>query len=182
MGVARRRIKPLEFDAASTEARERKQKMPNATANARTERQPQPQPQPPATGNNFELMDAPKPDEGWREVAAPEIIKWEKPGERLAGVLIQIAKVNIDNRPVIQYTLALGERRFKFLGSFDLTQKITQGMIGCQMRTQYLGQDRSITGGPNNTPMKVFSVQVKGSVDNTKVTEQHPITDEDIPF
>jgi hypothetical protein len=121
-------------------------------------------------------------DEGWKESNAPELIKWEKPGENVAGVLIAITAITLSGKRVPQYQLVLGEKQFKFLGTFDLTQKLTRAHIGCQVRVKYLGTDDNIKGGPSNTPMKVFSVQFKGSVSTEPNAHGVVVTDEDIPF
>ena len=78
-----------------------------------------------------------------------------------------------------QFLLTLGEKKFKFLGTFDICQKLTRAHIGCQVRVKYLGEDENIKGGPNNQPMKVFSVLIKGT---PTPPNSGPITDEDIPF
>jgi hypothetical protein len=123
-------------------------------------------------------LDKPLPPEsGWTEAKAPELHKWDKPGETLAGILLRIEDTKIDGKPVPQYVLQLGDRIFKCLATYDLRQKLTSAHRGCQVRIKYLGEDATITGGPNNQPMKIFSVQYKG-----QVLERPTITDEDIPF
>jgi hypothetical protein len=121
------------------------------------------------------------PDEGWKESTAPELIKWEKSGEQVAGVLLAITSIVLSGKKVPQYLLALGDKQFKFLGTFDLTQKLTRAHLGCQVRVKYLGTDDNIKGGPQNQPMKVFSVQFKGTPSQENIHGQ-AITDEDIPF
>jgi hypothetical protein len=120
------------------------------------------------------------PDQGWSEINAPELVKWEKPGETIAGVLMAVTTVVLSNKKVPQFLLALGEKHLKFLGTFDLCQKLNSRYIGCQVRVKYLGEDENIRGGPNNQPMKVFSVQIKGTP--SREVQGGPITDEDIPF
>lgn len=131
----------------------------------------------PITEKSFE------PQEGWKDSLAPELIKWEKPGENVAGVLMALTSIVLSGKKVPQYLVALGEKQFKFLGTYDLTQKLNRSHIGCQIRVKYLGTDENIKGGPQNTPMKVFSVQFKGTPTPT-VANIHgqEITDEDIPF
>lgn len=121
------------------------------------------------------------PEQGWKEIPAPELVKWEKPGETIAGILLAIAPVKIEGKPVLQYTLQIGEKTLKCLATFDLRQKITPAHRGCQMRIKYLGEDENIRGGPNNSPMKVFSVQFRGTANAENIHGQN-ITDEDIPF
>ena len=126
------------------------------------------------------LRKPPEVEQGWTEIHAPDLIKWEKPGETVAGVLQSIATVVVGGKRVPQFLLALGEKQFKFLGTFDITQKLTRAHIGCQVRITYLGEDENIRGGPNNQPMKVFSIQIRGTP--TPPIPGGPITDEDIPF
>jgi hypothetical protein len=132
------------------------------------------------TQSTPKLLPTLEPETGWTEQLAPELVKFEKPGETISGILTQIAAVKIEGRNVRQYTLTLGEKKFRFLGSFDLLQKLGPEHRGCQVRVKYLGQDSNIRGGPNNTPMKVFSVQIKGTP--TPAEHGGPITDEDVPF
>lgn len=122
-------------------------------------------------------------EQGWKEIPAPELIKWEKAGEMIAGILVAIAPVQIEGKPVLQYTLAIGEKTLKCLATYDLRQKITRAHVGCQLRIKYLGEDENIRGGPNNSPMKVFSVQFRGTATHTEPNAHGVnITDEDIPF
>lgn len=130
------------------------------------------------------LEKALPPDSGWTEVHAPDLVKWDKPGETIAGVLMAVATVTLSGKKVPQFLLALGEKQLKFLGTYDICQKLTRSHVGCQIRIKYLGEDENIRGGPNNQPMKVFSVQIKGTPTPPRSGEMQggPITDEDIPF
>lgn len=126
-------------------------------------------------------LDKPlSPEQGWTEVTAPELVKWEKPGIMFAGVLTSVVVVDVKGKRVPEYTLTLGTQRFRFLGTYDIVQKLTPAHKGCQVRIKYLGEDETVTGGPNNQPMKRFSILTKGS----PTTNDHgvAITDEDIPF
>jgi hypothetical protein len=123
------------------------------------------------------------PEDGWKEIPAPELIKWDKPGETIAGVLLTVGTVQIEGKAVQQYTFAFGEKTFKCLATYDLRQKITAAHRGCQIRIKYLGEDANIRGGPNNSPMKVFSVQFRGTVSAPQANAHGVVvTDEDIPF
>jgi hypothetical protein len=126
------------------------------------------------------LQKAPEVEQGWAEIHAPDLVKWDKPGEMIAGVLQSITAVVVGGKRVPQYLLALGEKQFKLLGTYDICQKLTRAHVGCQVRIKYLGEDENIRGGPNNQPMKVFSIQIKGTP--TREIPGGPITDEDIPF
>ena len=120
------------------------------------------------------------PETGWITLTAPELVKFSKPGETLTGVLLTVERVMIAGKQIQQYTIQNGEKRYKVLASYDLLQQLTAQHRGCQVRIKYLGEHESVRGGAQNTPMKCFSVQVKG----TPSPEPHggPITDEDIPF
>ena len=125
----------------------------------------------------------PKLEDGWKESQSPELIKWEKKGENVCGVLARIDSVQVNGKRVPQFLLTLGDRQFKFLGTFDLMQKINRSHIGCQLRITYLGDDENIRGGPSNTPMKIFSVQYKGTPTPPEANAHGVVvTDEDVPF
>jgi len=127
-------------------------------------------------------LEKPLPkDEGWADVNAPELHKWDKPGEMLAGILVSASHVEIEGKKVLQYVLQLGEKSFKCLATYDLRQKLTAAHRGLAVRIKYLGEDQNIRGGPNNQAMKIFSVQVKGTPKSPE-RDSGPITDDDIPF
>lgn len=119
-------------------------------------------------------------DEGWKELHGPELIKWDKPGEQIAGVLTRIESIPINGKRVPEYTLQFGDTRLKFLGTFDIVQQLGPEYRGCAVRIKYLGEDESVRGGPNNSPMKRFSIQVKGTP--TQNVHGVDVTDEDVPF
>lgn len=127
-------------------------------------------------------------EKGWNEQNAPALQKWERPGESVFGKLLSIQIITLDGKRVPQYLLAPdSSHTIKMLGTYDLTQKLTRRHIGMLVRIKYLGQDENIKGGPNNTPMKVFSVHTKADPDAPAGTasqqrDSGPITDEDIPF
>ncbi|SRR5579871_369959 len=120
------------------------------------------------------------PEKGWTDLTAPELIKWEKPGDTLAGILTSLTAITVQGKSVQQYTLQLGEKRLKFLGTYDILQKLTREHVGCKVRIKYLGEDETVRGGPNNSAMKAFSIQIAGTPHSA--SQSGPITDEDIPF
>ncbi len=126
------------------------------------------------------LIDALPPNVGWTEVNAPELVTWKNPGDTIEGILIQIAQIPVRGKRVTQYTIASGTTKYKLLATYDLQQKIGLEHVGCRIRIKYRGEDTNITGGQDNTPMKVFSVQYSGTP--SAVGGHGPITDEDIPF
>src|SRR5271154_5683592 len=118
---------------------------------------------------------------GWSAINAPELHKWDKPGEMIFGKLLSFDRILIDNKPVIQLMLRIGkDRRLKTLAPYDLTQKITRAHIGMLLRIKYLGEDEKVK--KNGNAMKVFDVQVKADPDAGSDRDSGPITDEDIPF
>ena len=127
------------------------------------------------------LAKPPEAESGWTELHAPDLIKWDQQGESIAGVLTSITSIDVKGKRVPKYLLTLGEKQFKFLGTFDICQKLTRAHIGCQVRIKYLGEDENIKGGPNNQPMKVFSIQIKGTPTPANLHGVN-VTDEDIPF
>ena len=49
------------------------------------------------------MLEKPLPPEtGWKDVPAPELVKWEKVGETIAGVLVSASTVQIDGKGVLQ--------------------------------------------------------------------------------
>ena len=117
--------------------------------------------------------------EGWTDVKEPEMHKWDKPGEVIMGTLVAIRKIAIEGKPVPRLTLQLGARTINTLAPYHLLE-LTRGLVGCDVRIKYLGEDENVRGGPNNTPMKRFSVQSKGTPSGN--IHGVAITDEDIPF
>jgi len=117
------------------------------------------------------------PEPGWENVKEPEMHKWDKPGEMIAGILMAIRRITIEGKPVPRLTLQLGSRTINTLAPYNLLEQV-RPLVGCELRIKYLGEDDNVRGGPNNTPMKRFSVQSRGTPNAHGVA----ITDEDIPF
>lgn len=138
----------------------------------------------PQSPTETKLLPPLDPQEGWSEINAPELIKFEKPGESICGILAQIVMIKIEAqpKPIRQYTLTLGAKRFRFLETFDIRQKLGPEHRGCKVRIKYLGRDENIRGGPSNTPMKVFSIQIADAIPPGLDRSSPELTDEDIPF
>lgn len=119
-----------------------------------------------------------KEEEGWKNLEAPELIAFEKPGQRIEGTLTAVSRIELRGKKVVQYVLATGDRVLKLLGTYDLVQKLDGRHIGCRVRILYRGDDPEIKKGDNH--MKIFHVQIKGTP--AAVAPSGPITDEDIPF
>jgi hypothetical protein len=118
------------------------------------------------------------PEDGWQTLEAPEMVKFDKAGETIAGVLIAVTSVRVNNKDVTEFMLGLGQKRMKLLGTYDLLQKLTRAHVGCSVRIKYRGENPDVSRNGNS--LKVFDVQIKGTP--SRSSDSSPITDEDIPF
>jgi hypothetical protein len=127
------------------------------------------------------LRRPPEVEKGWTPSNAPDLWKWEKPGQLLTGVLLSLTRAEIDRKAVTQMLFQVSsEHQVKCLQTYDLMQKIGRQHIGTEMRITYLGEDENIKRGDN--AMKVFDVQYKRP-EGVPARDTGPaITDEDIPF
>jgi hypothetical protein len=126
------------------------------------------------------LAPPPPEESGWTTVNAPDLIKFERPGQSIEGRLEMISTVELKGKKVVQFTIAHpGGRKSKLLGTYDLVQKLSREHVGMMVRIMLRGEDQEIKRGDN--AMKVFDVQVKGTP-AAPDRESAPITDEDIPF
>lgn len=106
-----------------------------------------------------------RPRREMQEVKAPEMFKFTKQGQELAGVLINLEPVTVkagtDNREsqTIEYMIRdeRGER-ITFLGTNDLNKKIQPDHIGHWIQVRYERDDNSFTK-PGQSAAKVFKVQ-----------------------
>ena len=119
------------------------------------------------------------PETGWQTLSAPEIFKFEKVGDTVAGKLISLNIVRVKEKSVPEYMLELGPKKMKLLGTYDLVQKLTRAHIGCAVRIKYLGENKEVSR--NGNAMRVFDVQIKGAP-AVSAENVAPISDEDIPF
>lgn len=109
---------------------------------------------------NAEIEEVTK--QGWDEVLAPELVKLEKPGDQVAGVLLDLRMEHItDNgkpRDVLTARMEVfGGKQVKFRPQFDLQQKIGRRHIG---RTLLIVFDTELDTG-KDSKMKIFRVFVK---------------------
>lgn len=126
------------------------------------------------------LRRPPEVEKGWTPSNAPDLWKWEKPGQILTGLLLSITPAVIENKPVRQMLFQISaEHQVKCLQTYDLMQKIGRQHVGSEMRITYLGEDETVKRGDN--AMKVFDVQYKRP-EGAPPRDTGPITDEDIPF
>lgn len=113
------------------------------------------------------------------EVQGPEQFKFEHVNQQLEGVLLGIERVNVNDKPTLQYVMRLDENRklITFLATYDLQRKIRKEHIGHGLMVKYEGEDSSVqTQGNKLRRFKVFVSRQKELVNNLE------ITDEDIPF
>jgi hypothetical protein len=128
------------------------------------------------------MMDV---ENGWTQLTVPELHTWTV-GEVVSGKLLSVERVSVKGKSVVQYVLHSGiisagkDSRFKFLGTYDLTQKLTPAHRGMLVRIKYLGEDATVKKGEN--AMKVFDVHVKPDPRDPPTRDAGPITDDDIPF
>jgi hypothetical protein len=134
-------------------------------------------------------LQPPQPrEDGWTPIEPPVLEEFKEPGTTVIGRLISIAEIEVKGRPVIQYTLALDDKRVKFLGTYDLVQKLNSTHRGMSVRIKYLGTDPSVSR--NGNEMKIFDVQVRDDrpyrsvapASVRRLDDGTQITDEDIPF
>lgn len=132
------------------------------------------------------LLDPLPEQDGWKTEHAPELYKFENRGDDLHGQLVAVDRVEIKDaktnakKMVTQFVVRIASGQLcKFLGSYDLMQKLSEAHIGKMIRVKYLGDDPSISR--NGNAMKIFSVQTK---DAPRVANAHgvAIDDSDIPF
>jgi hypothetical protein len=117
------------------------------------------------------------------ERPATELYKFTNNGEQIEGVLVAINKVEIEDadtkkmRPVIEYVLQMENKKVKFLGTWDLNDKLGRGDLGRFIVVTYLGEDKNVVKNGNH--MKRYKVEVD---EQTKKRDDLTITDADIPF
>ena len=97
------------------------------------------------------------------EVKAPQQFNFEKAGQTLGGVLIEIEakeitdKATKETKIVPEYLFQDGERRYTCLAPADLQKKVQPGHIGHWLDIRYESDDSSFQK-PGQSPMKVFKV------------------------
>lgn len=121
-------------------------------------------------------------EQGWTRREAPELWEWSKPGQILTGKLLSVATVLVKGKPVTQYVFAPDSKHIvKCLATYDLSQKLTKNEIGMLCRIKYLGDDETVTGGANNTAMKVFDVLVRPDPEASRGAATTGPTGEEMP-
>lgn len=122
-------------------------------------------------------------EQGYTMLEAPELFQFERPGQFIAGLLVNVSLVQIGGQPkaVPQYLFQKSDgKQFKLLGTYDIVQKLTatRKFVGYLVRIEFRGEDQEIKRGDN--AMKIFAVQVK----RLEQQQQVPFvpSDEDVPF
>lgn len=124
------------------------------------------------------LKQPSKPEPGWETKDTPELVKFDKPGVILAGELLSCTTIEIERKPVTQYLITIdGKKIFKFLGTFDLVQKLGRADVGSLVRIEYLGEDEKVSR--NGNAMKVFDVHTKKREQGPPERDSRPFTDGD---
>jgi hypothetical protein len=125
--------------------------------------------------------------EEMQERLEPRRVKFAT-GDVVEGVLTQIERVSIDNKPAVRYTVESesGEQT-QFLGTYQLNAKLRASDKGHKIEIRCVGEDVTVKRGDNC--MKVFEVMVsKNPVRSVAFplvsngTQTLEITDADIPF
>lgn len=99
------------------------------------------------------------------EAKAAEMFKFTRPGEELAGVLLNIEPTTVKQQSgqpssTLEYMLQLDNGdRVTFLGTNDLNKKIQPAHIGHYLGIRYESDDSSFVK-PGQSPAKVFKVLV----------------------
>src|SRR5690348_435559 len=88
-------------------------------------------------------------EDGWITIEPPVLEEFKEPGTTVVGTLISIAEIEVKGRAVVQYTLALGDKRVKFFATYDLAQKLDFTHRGMPVRIKYLGTDPSVSKNGN---------------------------------
>ena len=81
------------------------------------------------------FADPPELEKGWAEVEAPKQIQFDRPGLEVAGRLLAVSWIRLDNKQVRSYVMTIdGKAKFKFLGTYDLVQKLGPEHVGAVVR------------------------------------------------
>jgi hypothetical protein len=102
-----------------------------------------------------------------REVKAPELMQFTRPGQEVSGVLLSIEPITVKNKQTgqenqaIEYLFVNPETgtRWTCLGTNDLNKKLNPQMINHFVQIRYETDDTSFMK-QGQSPAKVFKVQV----------------------
>jgi len=100
-----------------------------------------------------------KPRREMQEIRGPEQFQFCDRTPQLAGVLIGISIVTVKGKDATQYMLqGDNEKRYTFLGTYDLDRKIQAAHRGHFLVLTYEGEDHSVQ--TQGSPLRRFRVQV----------------------
>lgn len=112
------------------------------------------------------------------EIKEPKMVKFEHNGQEISGVLIGMQKVNVKEKPTIQYVCANDDgETFTFLTTYDLSRKLSRKHVGHFISVRFMGVDPSVK--TQGDPMRLFKVMVSRQ---KEIASSLEITDDDIPF
>ena len=113
---------------------------------------------------------------GWVEIKEPELIKLEKIGDEVCGVLLALNNEKIDGREVMTARMETSNAaQVKFRLQFDLRQKLGRRHIGKTVLIVLTSEQQ--TG--KDSPMKMFTVFVKP--DSVDTPPPFIASDNDLP-
>lgn len=106
-------------------------------------------------------------------------------GDVVDGVLTQIERVTVRDKPVVRYTVRKDDGFFvQFLGTHQINTKLRWEDRGHRISVACVGEDTMVKRGDNC--MKVFKVLVSEkavvNVPRAVASDGTEITDDDIPF
>lgn len=122
-----------------------------------------------------------------RERTEPEFVQFA-PGEVLEGVLVNVDAIEVgkEKKRTLRFTVRdLDDKKLRsFLGTYDISTKLTVKDIGHVVSVRYEGDDQNVRR--NGNAMKRFKVLVSDNVyapaKGNKLEDGTYITDADIPF
>lgn len=112
------------------------------------------------------------------EIKEPVMVKFENNGQEVAGVLIDIEKVNVKGKPTIQYICEGNDGgTFTFLTTYDISRKLGRKHIGHFISVKFMGIDPSVE--TQGDPLRRFKVMASKQ---QEIIDPLEITNADIPF
>jgi hypothetical protein len=80
------------------------------------------------------------------------------PGDVVEGTLVEIERIQVKGKPGLRYTLDDHGQLYRFLGTYQINEKLQMGDIGKWVRVRYEGENRSVERAGNR--MRIFRVFV----------------------
>jgi hypothetical protein len=79
-------------------------------------------------------------------------------GDVVEGILVEIERVQVKGKSGLRYTVDDSGQLYRFLGTYQINEKIQIGDVGKRVRIRYEGEDTSVERAGNR--MRVFRVFV----------------------